>query len=629
MGLGGWRKGSEMEQPEFLPTTREEMERLGWGELDALLVSGDAYVDHPAFGAALLGRWLLAHGYRVGIVAQPRWEGVEDVVRMGRPRLFAGVTAGALDSMLAHYTAFRKKRSDDAYTPGGKAGARPNRACIVYTGLVKRAFGGLPVVVGGIEASLRRVTHYDFWKESIRRSMLLDSKAALLVYGMGERAIVEVARRLAAGEGGRGREGMPSTGLRLYEKDEGPAVAGSRPAERGRDRRMNWEGRLRGIRGTVFAGGREEIPRGARVVELPAHEEIEADGRRLMEATLALEAQMHHGETWAVQRSGGQTVVLAPPAEGLTTAELDRLYGLAFSRRAHPSYREAIPAAEMVFSSITGHRGCGGGCTFCALALHQGRRVQSRSAESITAEARRLTEHDSWKGSISDVGGPSGDLWGARCAAKGKVCRRRSCFFPSICADFRADGKGLVKMLRAVKAVEGVKHVRMSSGIRWDVAMGDAEALGALVGEFTGGQMKVAPEHISKRVLALMRKPGAGVFEAFLEVFKRESRRAGKEQYVLPYLMSGFPGCTDADMEELSRWLAARGWKPQQVQSFVPTPGTVATAMYHGGIDTKGREIPVARTDAERLRQHGILLGRRQKAEGRRERGIGCMRTRE
>jgi len=255
---------------------------------------------------------------------------------------------------------------------------------------------------------------------------------------------------------------------------------------------MNGEGSLRGIRGTVFAGGREDIPEGARVVELPTHEEIEADGRQLMEATLAIEAQMHDGETWAVQRSGRQTVVVAPPAEALSTAELDQLYGLGFSRRAHPSYREAIPAAEMVFASITGHRGCGGGCTFCALALHQGRRVQSRSAESILAEARRLTRHDAWKGSISDVGGPSGNLWGATCGAEGRVCRRRSCFFPSIYPDFRADGKGIVRMLRAVKAVERVKHVRLASGLRWDVAMGDAEALAALVAEFTGGQMKVA-----------------------------------------------------------------------------------------------------------------------------------------
>ena len=561
----------EIEQPEFLPMTREEMEHLGWDELDALIVSGDAYVDHPAFAAALLGRWLVAHGYRVGVVAQPAWEKTDDVARMGRPKLFAGVTAGALDSMLAHYTAFRKKRSDDAYTPGGRGGARPNRACIVYAGLVKRAFRGLPVVLGGIEASLRRVTHYDFWSDSLRRSLLLDSKASLLLYGMAERGIVEAAERLRSG---------------------GPEA-------------------LHGIRGSVFTGKREEIPAGAKVTELPSHEEIEAAPCKLMEATLALEAQMHEGETWAIQRAGKQAVVVAPPAKGLTMEELDRVYALPFTRRPHPSYREAIPAMEMVQFSITGHRGCGGGCTFCALALHQGRRVQSRSAESILDETKRLAVHPEWKGSVSDVGGPSANLWGARCVAGGLACKRRSCLFPSICPNFQADQKGIVRMLRALKGVEGVKHVRVASGVRWDVALTEPEYVRALVGEFTGGQMKVAPEHVSERVLRLMRKPGPAVFEEFLSVFERESRRAGKEQYVVPYLMSAFPGCTDEDMEKLARWLRARGWKPQQVQCFIPTPGTVATAMYYALIDAEGNEIPVARTDAERLRQHAILLGKR------------------
>ncbi|MFH0962696.1 MAG: YgiQ family radical SAM protein [Planctomycetota bacterium] len=559
----------EIEQPEFLPMSVKEMRRLGWDELDVLLVTGDAYVDHPSFAAALLGRWLVANGYRVGVVAQPRWETTEDVARMGRPRLFAGVTAGALDSMLAHYTAFRKKRSDDAYTPGGKAGARPNRACIVYAGLVKRAFRGLPVVLGGIEASLRRVSHYDFWSDSLRRSLVLDSKAALLLYGMAELGVVEAAQQLAAGEG------------------------------------------LHGIRGSVFAGKREEIPASAKVVELPSHEEIESRACGIMDATLALEAQMHDGETWAIQWAGRQGVVVAPPAKGLTTEELDRVYALPFTRRPHPSYREAIPAVEMVQFSITGHRGCGGGCTFCALALHQGRRIQSRSVGSILDEAKGLTSHPQWRGSVSDVGGPSANLWGARCAAGGPACKRRSCLFPSICPNFQSDQKGIVRMLRAVAGVEGVKHVRVASGVRWDVALTEPDYLRALVGEFTGGQMKVAPEHVSEGVLALMRKPGAAVFEEFLSVFERESKRAGKEQYVVPYLMSAFPGCTDEDMEKLARWLRARGWKPQQVQCFIPTPGTVATAMYYAGVDPEGRKIPVARTDAQRLRQHAILLGKR------------------
>lgn len=543
-----------MVQPAFLPTTRAEMTALGWDEVDVLLVSGDAYVDHPSFGAALLGRWLVAHGYRVGIVAQPRWNTPEDVARLGRPRLFAGVTAGAIDSMLAHHTAFRRKRADDAYTPGGRAGARPNRAATVYTNLLRQAFPGLRLVLGGIEASLRRLSHYDFWTDSLHRPLLCEARADMLVYGMGERALLELARDW--------REGVP---------------------------------------GTAWLGGAREG------TVLPAHEEIAKDRRLLMAATVELERHVQAGDQWATQRVGKRTLVLAPPAEPLSAAEMDTLYGLPFSRRAHPAYREPIPAAEMIRWSVNTHRGCGGGCSFCSLALHQGRRVASRSRESILREVRELAKQPGWKGSLTDVGGPTANMWNARCTLDPARCRRASCLHPTVCKGFAAPQGECVDLLREVSRQKGVRNVRVASGVRYDLALQDPRALRAYTGEFTGGQLKVAPEHTSEPVLRLMRKPGPKVFEEFLRAFERDSAAAGKEQYVVPYLISAFPGCTDADMRELRAWLKRRGWSPQQVQCFIPTPGTVATAMFYAGIDPAGNPIPVARTEADRRRQHELL----------------------
>jgi uncharacterized radical SAM protein YgiQ len=568
-------------QPAALPMTREEMKSIGWEELDILLVTGDAYIDHPAFGVALLGRWLCAHGFRVGVVAQPRWDSPADVGRMGRPRLFAGVTAGSLDSMLAHYTAFRKKRHEDAYTPGGRAGARPNRATLVYAGLVRQEFPGLPVVIGGIEASMRRAAHYDFWTDAIRRSILLDSKADVLVYGMAERAVLEIAQR-------------------LRERPE--VCAGQSP------RAVRTA--LAGIRGTATAGGADLLSGlSPEPWALPSFEAIQADPKILMEATLALEKQVHDGEAWAVQSAGNRQVLLAPPAAPLGQGEMDAVYALPFTRNPHPSYRETIPAMEMIQFSVTTHRGCGGGCTFCSLAFHQGRRISSRGRASIAAEVQAMTKHPDWKGSLTDVGGPSANMWGARCTLeKGAKCKRASCMHPGICAHFQVRQSDLSTLLRGLARQPGVKHLRTASGVRYDLALLDAEYVRALVGDFTGGQLKIAPEHCAAPVLDLMRKPSYDVFEKFLTVFERESKKAGKEQYVVPYLLSAFPGCTDADMRTLSDWLRKRGWRPQQVQCFVPTPGTVATAMYHARIDTAGRPIRVAHNDAERLRQHGILM---------------------
>ena len=587
----------------FLPMSRRDMERRGWDELDVLLVSGDAYVDHPSFGVALLGRWLESHGYRVGIVAQPRWDTIEDIARMGRPRLFAGVTAGAVDSMLAHYTAFRKKRHDDAYTPGGKAGARPNRAVSVYASLVRRAFPGLPVVAGGIEASLRRVSHYDFWTDSLRRSLLPDARLDLIVYGMGESAILEIARRLEAACTANFVESADI----LPREELKAALAGIRGTARLIDM-----AELDALEGVSMEGGAhvEEI------VRLPSHEEILARPVLLIQATLLLERQVHQMRARAVQALGGEGssgrargVLLEIPAAPLSTEELDALYALPFTRRPHPSYREKIPAVEMMLTSMTCHRGCGGGCSFCSLALHQGRRIASRSRESLLEEARAMASRRDFSGSISDVGGPSANMWRASCSLEPSRCRRPSCMVPSICPGFIVDQREHISLLHEIREIPGVRHVRVASGVRFDLALKQAEALEAYAGEFTGGQLKVAPEHCAPDVLRLMRKPGMEEFERFLDAFRKYSREHGKEQYVIPYLMSAFPGCTDAHMRQLADWLAERHWSPRQVQCFIPTPGTVATAMFYAEADMEGRPLYVAKSDAERLRQHGILLG--------------------
>lgn len=569
---------------DFLPTTRAHMEARGWAELDVLLISGDAYIDHPSFGVALLGRWLEKHGFRVGIIAQPRWDTVDDISRLGRPRLLAGVTAGAVDSMLAHYTAFRKKRHDDAYTPGGQCGARPNRAVSVYTNLVRRAFPGLPVVAGGIEASLRRISHYDFWTDSLRKSLLPDAKLDGIIYGMGEQALLELTQRLDA------QSQLPEA------------------------RRKPLAEVLNGIPGTARMGKAADYfflkdqPDPAYTL-LPAHEDMVAQPELLLRATLLLEQHVHQGATVAVQCVGDRAVILEAPAAPLSTAAMDALYHLPYTRQPHPDYVQPIPAAEMMLPSITSHRGCGGGCSFCSLALHQGRRIASRSEASLMAEAQALPQQPGFHGAISDVGGPSANMWQATCSLASGQCKRVSCLFPALCTHFQVDQFRHIELLRAMQHLPGIKHVRVASGVRFDLALHDEKALAAYTGEFTGGQLKVAPEHACPEVLTLMRKPGMEDFERFLAAFYQQSQNHGKEQYVIPYLMSGFPGCTDAHMRELATWLAARNWTPQQVQCFVPTPGTVATAMFYAEVDSQGKTLSVAKTDAERLRQHALLLG--------------------
>ncbi len=563
----------------FLPMSREDMQEKGYKELDILLISGDAYIDHPSFGTALLGRHLEAHGYKVGIIAQPRWEigqdaqALEDLLVMGRPRLFVGISAGAIDSMLAHYTAFRKKRSDDAYTPGGQAGARPNRAVSVYANLVRRAFPKIPLIAGGIEASLRRISHYDFWTDSLKKSLLPDAKLDLLLYGMGENSILEVAQK-------------------LDNKHEFESVGEA----------------LKNIRGSARIIKNAEIENYKDAILLPSHDEILKDKKLLVRATLLLERQVHQAKQVAIQSFGDRAILLEKPSQLLSTEELDKLYSLPFTRLPHPRYKERIPAVEMMQTSLTSHRGCGGGCSFCSLAIHQSRHIQSRSKESLFQEIQTLAKMPKFHGHISDIGGPSANMWQAKCSADSSKCTRSSCMFPKICPSFKVDQEEHIWLLREAKEQEKVKSVRVASGIRFDLALKEKSALMAYTGEFTGGQLKVAPEHCVPTVLNAMRKPSMQLFEIFLEAFYAQSKQVHKEQYVVPYLMSAFPNCTEEDMKEMKDWLAQRNWKPQQVQCFIPTPSTVATAYFYAEQDEKGNPIYVAKTDAQRMKQHYLLV---------------------
>lgn len=595
---------SPQDYKNYLPLCPEDMQIKGWKELDVLLVSGDAYIDHPAFATALLGRYLEYHGFKVGIITQPNWKHpniIEQIQAMGRPRLFAGISAGAVDSMLAHYTAFRKKRHDDAYTPGGQCGARPNRAVTVYTSLIKQAFPNLPVIAGGIEASLRRLSHYDFWTDSLRKSILADAKLDLVVYGMGERALLEIAVR-----------------LRDFYAKHPELQWGSQILEKANNKKP-WQQVLKNIDGTCRFIKTDEIANlPENTVILPSHDDILRSPKLLMEATVACEQHIHHGGHFLVQAvDKDRAVLVEKPAKRLTTEEMDLLYTLPFTRKAHPRYQGKIPAENMMKTSMTSHRGCGGGCSFCSLALHQGRKVSSRSEQSLLDEAQKFADIKGFDGSISDIGGPSANMWQAYCALEKKAqtenkefsCKRDSCMTPNICPHFIVDQEKHLALLRKVKKLPHIRNVRIASGIRFDLALQQKAALESYTGEFTGGQLKVAPEHCSENVLRLMRKPGMDKFETFLQAFYSHCKKVNKEQYVIPYLLSAFPGCTDENMRELAAWLAERNWKPQQVQCFIPTPGTVATAMFYAECDPKGNPIFVAKTDAQRLRQHGILMG--------------------
>lgn len=566
-----------------LPTTLDEAHRRGWDALDIILVSGDAYIDHPAFGVSLLGRWLEAHGFRVGIIPQPDWRSKDPFMVLGRPRLFFGVSAGAMDSMVAHYTPQKKLRHDDAYTPGNRHGARPNRASIIYTSRLKEAYKDVPVVLGGIEASLRRLTHYDFWEDKLRRSILLDAKADLLLYGMGERTLLELAQRL----------------------DRGALIVD-----------------IRDLRGSCYMD--RQVVDGAVVV--PSWEQLTADAATFAEAHRLMEQEQNPycGRT-LVQAYGERQVVCNPPALPLSTKELDAIYGLPFSREPHPRYREQIPAFEQIKSSITTHRGCFGGCSFCAITMHQGKFIQSRSQISVQQEVARLAEKVWFKGQISDLGGPTANMYGLACNApdRGHGCRRPSCLYPTSCQRLQCSDVPAAGLLRKIRGMPGVRQVVVSSGIRFDLLERQPGYFKELVAHHVGGLLKVAPEHLVQKVTAMMRKPDGGVFERFLSRFRDESSRTGKRQAVVPYLMAGHPGCTVDAMVELVLGLRRLRLQVEQVQEFTPTPGTVASCMYYSGVDpSTGQPVYVARSDRERRLQKGLLLWHLPEEQARVRKGL-------
>jgi len=569
----------------FLPTTREEMSARGWDALDILLVNGDAYVDHPAFGAALIGRFLAGRGYRVGIVSQPRWDSTDDLARMGAPRLFVGITAGNLDSMLNKLTAQKKTRCEDQYSPGGSIGKRPNRATVVYANLVKQAFPGVPVVIGGIEASLRRIAHFDYWSEQVRRAILLDSKADLLVFGMAERPIWEVADRLAKGE----------------------KVSA-----------------LRDVRGTAHIrnkGDWEALPRSqyvhdGKVLFLPSYEEVSQNtpaglaAFREMSRAFQYETNPGNGRP-LLQPHGAQAVYFNPPAKPLETEFMDGLYDLPFTRLPHWSYTERIPAYETVKHSIVTMRGCFGGCTFCSITEHEGRVIQSRSAESVLREVRSLRRMEGFHGVISDVGGPTANMYQMKCKDERieTACRRLSCVHPGICENLVTDHDPLVDLLKQVRAEKGVKKVFIASGVRYDLAERSPEFVEQLARHHTGGQLSVAPEHVDDDVLDKMKKPGVESYDRFAAMFHCASEDAGKDQQLVPYYISGHPGSTLKSMIDLALYLKKNGMRPRQVQDFIPTPMSMATAMYYTGMDPfTGEPVYTAREMRDKRMQKALLL---------------------
>jgi uncharacterized radical SAM protein YgiQ len=563
-----------------LPMTRAEMTARGWDEVDVVFVTGDAYVDHPSFAMAILGRVLEAAGFRVAILAQPDWHSCAPWRQFGRPRLFFAVSAGNMDSLINHYTANRKVRNDDAYSPGGRIGLRPDRATLPYCHRAREAFPGVPVIAGGVEASLRRLAHYDYWSDRVRRSILFDCKADLLAYGMGEDLIVEIARRLAAGATVR---------------------------------------QLRDLRGVAYVlGAKESLARRASegdfgdALLLPSYEEVSTDKLAFAEATRLIHVNTNpfNAQT-LVQHHDRETVVVNPPRLPLAQEQMDRIYDLPYTRRPHPSYTEPIPAYEMIKDSVTLMRGCFGGCTFCSITAHQGRIIQSRSQESVLREVRKLAADPEFKGTISDIGGPTANMYEMRCTRPDVEarCKRLSCVHPSICKLLGTDHGPLVELLRRARSEPGIRKVLIASGVRMDLAQLSPEYLRELAEHHVGGHLKVAPEHTDPTVLGLMKKPEIDDFRGFAESFRQASREAGKpKQYLVPYFIASHPGSDLHAMIDLALFLKRNGYRPDQVQDFIPASFDVATCMYYTGLDpfTK-KEVYVARQLRDRKLQRALM----------------------
>lgn len=624
----------------FLPMSRREMDQLGWDSCDIVLVTGDAYVDHPSFGMAVIGRTLEAQGFRVGIIAQPDWQSAEPFKALGKPNLYFGVTAGNMDSMINRYTADRKIRSDDAYTPGGLGGKRPDRCSLVYSQRCREAFKDVPIILGGIEGSLRRIAHYDYWQDKVRRSILVDAKCDLLLYGNAERAIIEISHRLASREpvenitDVRGtafirRAGDPSaqgwfeidstevdrpgridSHINPYQTtgEQAAGQGGSCAKEEGGDSGASSSPLGAAVQAIKFvpnaakaATGRIQMPpRERTVIRLPAYEQVKSDPVLYAHANRVLHLETNPGNARAlVQRHGeghiARDVWVNPPPIPLATAEMDHVFDLPYARSPHPSYADEhgghdgatkIPAWEMIRFSVNIMRGCFGGCTFCSITEHEGRIIQSRSEDSVIREIEEIRDKvKGFTGVVSDLGGPTANMYRIGCKSPEieAACRKPSCVYPGICPNLNTDHGPLIAMYRRARALRGVKKILIGSGLRYDLAVKSPEYVKELVTHHVGGYLKIAPEHTEGGPLSKMMKPGIGSYDRFKQLFEKFSEEAGKKQYLIPYFIAAHPGTSDEDMMNLAIWLKRNGFRADQVQTFYPSPMATATAMYHSG----------------------------------------------
>ena len=580
----------------FLPTSRAEMDALGWDSCDVIVISGDAYVDHPSFGMAIIGRLLESQGFRVGIIAQPDWQSAEPFRILGKPNLFFGIASGNMDSMVNHYTSDRKLRHNDAYTPDGEAGKRPDRAVTVYSQRAREAYKNVPIVLGGIEASLRRLAHYDYWSDTVRRSVLPDSKADLLVYGNAERAIVEIAHRCATGE--RPRDMHDIRGTAFMRGAHEPLPEG-------------W-----GVIDETTTVEREtpSCERDKTVIRLPSFEQVKESRVLYAHASRLAHLETNPGNARPlIQRHGERDVWITPPPIPLSMEEMDRLFGLPFARVPHPRYGSArLPAYEMIRFSINIMRGCFGGCSFCSITEHEGRIIQSRSEDSILHEIEQIRDKTpSFTGVISDLGGPTANMYRLSCSSPEieRHCRKPSCVYPEICPRLNTDHAPLIQLYRRARALPGIKKILIASGLRYDLAVRDPAYVTELAAHHVGGYLKIAPEHTEPGPLSKMLKPGIATYDRFKLLFDKASKAAGKEQYLIPYFIAAHPGTTDEDMLNLALWLKRNGFRADQVQAFLPTPMALASAMYYTGMNPlKGvlHEAPEEVFSAKGLKQRQL-----------------------
>ncbi|CVC64239.1 TPA: YgiQ family radical SAM protein [Serratia marcescens] len=614
----------------FLPMSRAEMDQLGWDSCDVIIISGDAYVDHPSFGMAIIGRMLEAQGFRVGIIAQPDWSNKEDFMRLGKPNLFFGITAGNMDSMINRYTADRKLRHDDAYTAGNVGGKRPDRATLVYSQRCKEAYKDVPIVLGGIEASLRRIAHYDYWSDTVRRSVLVDSKADMLIYGNGERPLVEVAHRLAAGEKIGDIHDIRNTAV--MRKEALPGWSGVDST------RLDKPGRIEAIPNPYgddlpcADGAKPKEPEAKPVtvraakpkpwektyVLLPSFEKVKGDKVLYAHTSRILHHETNPGCARALmQKHGDRYVWINPPAIPLTTPEMDSVFALPYQRVPHPSYgQDRIPAYDMIRFSVNIMRGCYGGCSFCSITEHEGRIIQSRSEDSIVREIEEIRDKvPGFTGVISDLGGPTANMYMLRCTnpRAEQTYRRASCVYPEICTYMDTNHEPTIKLYRRARSLEGIKKILIASGVRYDLAVEDPRYIKELATHHVGGYLKIAPEHTEEGPLSKMMKPGMGSYDRFKQLFDHYSKQAGKEQYLIPYFISSHPGTRDEDMVNLALWLKKNRFRLDQVQNFYPSPMANSTTMYYSGknplskVGYKSEDVVVPRGDRQR-RLHKALL---------------------